>query len=476
MKLILFLIVFPCLCFSQLPIHHKSYLTKHTFSSGYIQFMGWNQDTTGNLSEYPKGFGGEFSSAFMGKLSSFDYAMISSLYYDKNENLSLKNISLSFNKKGLELYGGDAFLSTSPLTFIGNIRGASFKKSSGDYEILSFLGKTKEKSKSSFLQIGYGIRMETQEVNKKFGITYVKFEDDEKQGKSSSLPILSEAFSMDSTIPLPKDITINYEYGRSIYSQSKKEKDEALLLIISSPYKNTKLHYEDIGENFKTEGNTSLISGRNVIGASFEPAKGLSLGYEIGSEKGTSIDKKEASFEITKLVDINLEFEEKTKKKESRLDDVSLKIEKGIKDISIGIGYSWQGFDNKKDKEQDYTKNDYSLTFGMMRKMINTSCNFSFLFLEEEPKKEKTNINSIFLSASFYPIKALSIEANYDFYDYRKTKTIYKKSIPSILFKYSLSKSHQLIMGYEYIKNKDYEAPENNVEVDKVKLGFSVLF
>ncbi|MEW6007656.1 MAG: hypothetical protein AB1595_05860, partial [bacterium] len=258
MRLILFLITIPCLCFSQLPIYHKSSLPKPNISSGYIQFIGRNQDIVGTGSEYPKGIGGELSSCFMGKISNFDYSFLSSLYYDKNEDLSLKNISLSFNKEGLELYGGDSYISTSKLTFVGNIRGASFKKTSSDYEIFSFLGRTKEKSESSFLQIGSGIRLETQEEDKKFGITYCRFEDDEKRGSSSSLPVSSEAFSMDGIIPLPKDIIIDYEYGRSIYSQNKKEKDGALLLNVSSFYKKTKLHYEDIGENFKTEGNSSI--------------------------------------------------------------------------------------------------------------------------------------------------------------------------------------------------------------------------
>lgn len=430
----------------------------------------------GTSSEYPKGLGGELSSCFMGKIANFDYAIISSLDYDKNENLSLKNISLSFDKEGILLYGGDSYISTSKLTFIGNIRGASFKKTSSDYEIFSFFGRTKEKSESSFLQMGSGIRLETQEGNKKFGITYVCFKDDESYGTSTLLPVTSEAFSMDGMIPLPKDITISYEYGRSIYTQDKKTKDDALLLNMNFSHKRTKLHYEDIEEDFKTEGNSSIISGRNVIGGSFEPLRGLSLGYEIGSEKNVDIDKKEIKFNITNLADISLECSEKIKKNESNLDDISLKIDKEIRGINIGGGYEWEGFDDKKNPEGDYTRNDYSLSLGVMKKAVNIASNFSFLFQEEGLKKEKTNINSCFFSATFYPIEPLIIETNYDFYDYRKTKTIYKKSTQSILFKYSISKTLQIITGYEYIKNTDYETPDNNFEVDKVKLGFSLLF
>ncbi|MEW6007274.1 MAG: hypothetical protein AB1595_03855, partial [bacterium] len=200
------------------------------------------------------------------------------------------------------------------------------------------------------------------------------------------------------------------------------------------------------------------------------------LGYEIGSEKDVDIDKKNLKFERTKLVDISLEFEEETKKRESNLDDVSIKIEKEIRGISIQGGYEWQGFDDKKDKEGDYVRNDYSLRLGVMRKSVNLASNFSFIFLEEGLKKEKTNINSMLLSGTFYPIEPLAIEANCEFYDYRKTKTIYKRSTSSILFKYSISKNRQIITGYEYIKNTDYETPENDFEVDKVKLGFSLLF
>jgi hypothetical protein len=455
-----------------------------SLTGGNIEVRVSDLSLDGETEDYTEGRAYDVEAAIFARTGDIEIVGIADISHNKEESLA-EELYLTLAHRDYELCGGDILLDLTEFTVSATeIRGLSLEKI-GDKKlgISLFFGRSKEKIEWVKEYVGGMVARVYPEEKAEIGVSYIRFEDDEGSVEPDTLPISSQISSIFGHFPLA-NLLFEYEYGVARYRPDKRveeeKKDTAGRLSITKSYEETeaKLFYDWVGADFETAGNPDLIAHSTGYGAELEKALRiglLSVDYRRGEEAGLSLEEREFSFEPA-ISDMEIEFSYsfKEKKRESKKREILLNLEKEVRGVTVGIGYEWVRFDDEEG-EADYRTDTFLLNAGgSIGPKLAISSNIVYTFSKTDSKERMSYIAVL---ASYSPIDRVTIEPEYSLSLWKKEgRKITEKRMFSVEARYSITSQYQMILEIERVRNREYEAPSKDYEIERQGFGFSILF